>query len=104
MALPSMTWTRTENGTHGILRAVIDFSAGRPRPGVVSAYQVRTSDTLRYDDFLRRFIRQHFLLSDRRDFRQAKLDLNTGNPIANPIVWANTGVQFEVGLKNPSFL
>lgn len=53
MALPSMTWTRTENGTHGILRAAIDFSAGRPRPGVVSAYQVRTSDTLRYDDFQR---------------------------------------------------
>ena len=42
-----MTWTRTENGTHGIIRAVIDFSAGRPRPSAVSAYQARTSDTLR---------------------------------------------------------
>ena len=42
-----MTWTRTENGTHGILRTVIDFSGGKPRPSAVSAYQARTSDTLR---------------------------------------------------------
>jgi hypothetical protein len=42
-----MKWTRTVNGSHGIIRAVIDFSAGKPKPTVVSAYQVRTSDTLR---------------------------------------------------------
>jgi len=42
-----MIWTRTINGTHGIIHAVIDFSAGKPKPTAVSAYQVRTSDTLK---------------------------------------------------------
>jgi hypothetical protein len=42
-----MKWTRTVNATHGIIRAVIDFSSGKPKPTVVNAYQARTSDTLR---------------------------------------------------------
>ena len=42
-----MTWTRTINATHGIIRAVVDFNAGKPKATTVSAYQVRTSDTLR---------------------------------------------------------
>jgi hypothetical protein len=45
--LPSMKWTRTVNGTHGVIRADIDFSSGQPKPTAVSAYQARTSDTLR---------------------------------------------------------
>ena len=44
-----MKWTKTMNGTHGIIRAVIDFSAGKSKPTAVSAYQARTSDTLRQD-------------------------------------------------------
>ncbi|CAF4361045.1 unnamed protein product, partial [Adineta steineri] len=75
--LPSMKWTRTMNGTHGFIHVTIDFSSGKPKPTTVSAYQARTSDTLR------------------RDFRQAKVDQSTGNIVANPIVWANTGVQFQ---------
>ncbi len=43
-----MTWTRTINSTHGIIRAVIDFSDDKPNPTAVSAYQARTTDTLRY--------------------------------------------------------
>ena len=42
-----MSWTRTINGTHGVIRAVIDFSSGQPKHSAVSAYQARTSDTLR---------------------------------------------------------
>jgi hypothetical protein len=42
-----MKWTRTTNSTHGIIRAVIDFSGGKPRATVVNGYQARTSDTLR---------------------------------------------------------
>jgi len=45
--LPLMTWTRTENGTHGIIHAVIDFSDGKPKATAISAYQARTSDSLR---------------------------------------------------------
>ncbi len=45
--LPSMKWTRTINGTHGIIRTIIDFGAGKPKPTAVSAYQAFTSDTLR---------------------------------------------------------
>ncbi|CAF1212458.1 unnamed protein product [Rotaria sordida] len=75
--LPSMKWTRTVNGTHGIIHAVIDFSAGRPKPAIVTAYQARTRDTLK------------------RDFRRAKLDQTYGNVVFNPIIWTNTAVQFE---------
>lgn len=42
-----MTWTRTINGTHGIIHAIINFSDGKPKPSTVTAYQARTSDTLR---------------------------------------------------------
>jgi hypothetical protein len=35
------------NATHGFIRAVIDFSGGKPKPTAVTAYQARTSDTLR---------------------------------------------------------
>ncbi|CAF1556019.1 unnamed protein product [Rotaria sordida] len=56
-----MKWTRTVNGTHGIIHAVIDFSAGRLKPANVTAYQARTRDTLK------------------RDFRRAKLDQTYGN-------------------------
>jgi hypothetical protein len=42
-----MKWTRTTNGTHGIIHAIIDFSAGKPKAAAVSAYRARTSDTLR---------------------------------------------------------
>ncbi|CAF1441262.1 unnamed protein product [Adineta steineri] len=65
--LPSMKWTRTMNGTHGFIHVTIDFSSGKPKPTTVSAYQARTT----------------------------KLDQTTGNLVANPIVWANTGVQFQ---------
>ncbi|CAF3942961.1 unnamed protein product [Rotaria sordida] len=75
--LPSMKWTRTVNGTHGIIHAVIDFSAGRPKPANVTVYQARTRDILK------------------RDFRRAKLDQTYGNVVFNPIIWTNTAVQFE---------
>jgi hypothetical protein len=42
-----MTWTRTSNATHGQIRAVIDHSAGQPKPNVAAGYRARTSDTLR---------------------------------------------------------
>ncbi|CAF3243804.1 unnamed protein product [Rotaria sp. Silwood2] len=77
--LPSMKWTRTSNGTHGIIRLAIDFTDGKPKPTAVTAYQARTSDTLR------------------RDFRLSKLDRTNGRVVRNPVTWANTGVQFEVG-------
>lgn len=35
-----------------------------------------------------------FLFS--RDFRQAKLDLTSGRPVANPVVWSNVAIDFEV--------
>ncbi|CAF3173165.1 unnamed protein product [Rotaria socialis] len=75
--LPSMKWTRTINGTLGIIHVVIDISGGKPQPTAVTAYQARTTDTLR------------------RDFRQAKLDPGIGSIVVNPIIWTNTAVQFE---------
>lgn len=42
-----MTWDRTDNGTHGIIRVVIDFSGGKPKPTAIAAYKARTTDTLR---------------------------------------------------------
>lgn len=45
------------------------------------------------------FASANLTASFRRDFRQAKLDLTTGNVIRNPVVWANTAVQFEVTVK-----
>jgi hypothetical protein len=42
-----MKWTRTENETDGMIHVIIDFSDGKPKPTVVSAYRARTSDTLR---------------------------------------------------------
>ncbi|CAF3924773.1 unnamed protein product, partial [Adineta steineri] len=74
--LPSMKWTRTVNGTHGVIRAVIDFGAGQPKPTAVTAYQARTGDTLK------------------RDFRQAKLS-QSGNVVGTGVVWANAAVQIE---------
>jgi hypothetical protein len=45
--LPSFNWTRIINETHGIIRAVIDSTNGKPKPTSVTAYQAWTSDTLR---------------------------------------------------------
>lgn len=45
VTLPSMTWTRTTNGTHGIIRAVVDSSNGKPKASQVTAYRARSSDT-----------------------------------------------------------
>ncbi|CAF1488253.1 unnamed protein product [Adineta ricciae] len=75
--LPLMKWTRTINGTHGVIDVIIDFSSGKPKPNAVSAYQARTADTLR------------------RDFRRAKLDSNSGNIVANPVTWANIAVEHK---------
>lgn len=33
-----------------------------------------------------------------RDFRQAKLDLTSGRPVANPVIWSNVAVELEVTL------
>ena len=43
-----MTWTRIINQTHGVIRAVIDFSNGKPKPIAMAAYQARTNDNLRF--------------------------------------------------------
>lgn len=45
--LPSLKWTRTINQTHGVIRAVIDFGNGKPKPTLVTAYQARTNDNIR---------------------------------------------------------
>ena len=42
-----MKWTRTINETHGVIHAIIDFGAGKPKPTAVSAYQAFTTDALR---------------------------------------------------------
>lgn len=47
--LPSMKWTRSINGTHGFIHAVVDLSNGQPQPTDITAYQARTSDSLRYN-------------------------------------------------------
>ena len=39
--LPSFTWTKTSNNTHGYIRAVVDFSVG-PKPMSVLGYHART--------------------------------------------------------------
>ncbi|CAF1221234.1 unnamed protein product [Rotaria magnacalcarata] len=75
--LPSFKWTRTINETHGQILAVVDFSSGQPKPINVTAYQART------------------VTGTKRDFRQAKLDPDTGKVISNPVVWLNMPVQVE---------
>ena len=40
--LPSWTWTRTINETHGQIRANISISDGHPAPENVTVYQART--------------------------------------------------------------
>jgi hypothetical protein len=85
------------NETHGIIRAVIDFSDGKPKPTIVTAYQARTSDTSRYK--YSRIWCQFSIYSFpfyRRDFRQARIDQTNGNVAVNPVVWANTAVHLEV--------
>ncbi|CAF1411980.1 unnamed protein product [Rotaria sordida] len=76
--LPSFKWERRLNQTHGKIRATIDFSAGKPKPTMVTAYHARTGD------------------NSKRDFRQQKLDPNNGQMVPSSINWANTAVLLEV--------
>ena len=39
--LPSFTWTKTSNNTHGYIRATVDFSAG-PKPISALGYHAQT--------------------------------------------------------------
>ena len=36
------------NETHGVIRAIVDFSVEKPKPTVVTGYEARTSDSLRF--------------------------------------------------------
>lgn len=75
--LPSFTWTKTSNRTHGYIRATVDFSVG-PKPTSVLSYHART------------------LNSKRRDFRLVVADPNhPGKAMANPVVWLKGDVKIE---------
>jgi hypothetical protein len=45
--LPSFTWTKTSNSTHGYIRATVDFSVG-PKPIGALGYHARTLNNKRF--------------------------------------------------------
>ena len=45
--LPSFTWTKTSNNTHGYIRATVDFSVG-PKAISVLGYHARTLNNKRF--------------------------------------------------------
>lgn len=67
--LPSWTWTRIINETHGQIVANVSITNGHPVPRNVTVYQARTVN------------------GTERDFRRAKIDSITGQVVVNPIVW-----------------
>jgi len=75
--LPSFTWTKTANLTHGYIRATVDFSVG-PKPINVFYYHART------------------LNNKRRDFRLVIGDpAHPGKAIPNPVFWFQDNVVIE---------
>ncbi|CAF1644495.1 unnamed protein product [Adineta ricciae] len=75
--LPSFTWTKTSNNTHGYIRATVDFSAG-PKPISALGYHARTMN------------------DKRRDFRLVIADPNNPDKkIVNPVIWLNSNVVTE---------
>lgn len=50
-ALPIVTWSRPNNSTHGITRAVVDKTRGGPMPAEVRAFYAQTLDNVRFASF-----------------------------------------------------
>jgi PhoPQ-activated pathogenicity-related protein len=67
--LPSWTWTRTINETHGQIVANVSVANGHPTPTNVTIYQARTVN------------------GTKRDFRLHRVDPTTKQVVANPIKW-----------------
>ncbi|CAF4558442.1 unnamed protein product, partial [Rotaria sp. Silwood2] len=76
--LPSWTWTRTINGTHGQIRANVSVGDGHPSPINVTVYQAQT------------------VTGTKRDFRAAKLDPTTGQIVVNPVKWVEMKENMEI--------
>ncbi|CAF3739734.1 unnamed protein product [Rotaria magnacalcarata] len=75
--LPSLTWIKSSNNTHGYIRATIDFSVG-PKPISAIGYRART------------------LNEKRRDFRLFIADpSNPVKPMPNPVFWFTTSLVTE---------
>ena len=85
ITLPSWTWTRTFNATHGQIRANVSIDDGHPVPLNVTVYQAQTVNGTKFVHF----IDDHkiFLFVERRDFRLMKLDISTKTIVDNPIIW-----------------
>lgn len=93
--LPNLRWSFPNNATHGIIRAVIDFTKG-PKPFNVRVYYATTLD------------------NKRRDFRLVIGDPNNpGGGILHPVIWLNsesavtrnetsTYGRYEVAFKRPA--
>lgn len=70
--LPSFTWSFNNNPTHGVIKCIVDTTAG-PTPSLVKGWSATT------------------LSSTKRDFRAYILDpKNPSQPIANPVLWVAT--------------
>ncbi len=52
--LPSFTWTKTSNDTHGYIRATVDFSVG-PKPISAFGYHARTLNNKRFVQMIDEF-------------------------------------------------
>ena len=86
--LPKLQWIKSSNGTHGYIRATVDFSVG-PKPINAVGYRAQTFD------------------SKRRDFRFFIANPNDPpKPMANPVFWSTTNLVTEVNVltSNISFL
>jgi len=59
--LPSFTWTKTSNDTHGYIRATVDFSVG-PKPIGALGYHARTLNNKRFVEILDRLKRVLMIL------------------------------------------
>ncbi|CAF1349524.1 unnamed protein product [Rotaria sp. Silwood1] len=92
-SLPSLTWIKSSNNTHGYIRAIVDFSMG-PKPISAIGYRARTLD------------------DKRRDFRLFIANPSDPvKPMANPVLWfttplviesqTNTTIIYSLTIENP---
>ena len=82
--LPKLQWIKSSNGTHGYIRATVDFSVG-PKPIGAVGYYAETLD------------------SKRRDFRLLiGTPSNPTQPMLHPVFWATKNLVVEVNISNDS--
>lgn len=97
--LPSWTWTRKVNETHGQICANVSVGDGYPAPINVTVYQAQTVTGTKYisnrqnNSSIECFIH-------RRDFRAAKLDPTTKQIVLNPVKWVEMKENIEIVWNN----